>query len=197
MGSSKPELSNAFTLAVARRDAPEIIEAHDETLRLFDAHGARLRRYVRSCGLSGDAAEDVVQETFLSLFRHLCLERPRDNLAAWLFQVAYRTAIRHRQREKQRTALEDPLDPRLEDALPDGGPDPEASLVEHERRQRLRSVVNALPARSRQCVLLRAQGLRYRDIARVLEVSLGSVAKSIDLAIRRLSRAVKEKHHAG
>ncbi len=192
MASSKPELSNTFALAVARRDAPEIVEAHDETLRLFDAHGARLRRYVKSCGLSGDAAEDVVQETFLSLFRHLCLGRPRDNLTAWLFQVGYRTAIRHRQREKKRTTLEDPLDPILEDALPDGGNDPEASLFERERRQRLRNVVNALPERSRQCLLLRAEGLRYRDIAGVLKVSLGGVAKSIDLAIRRLSSAGKE-----
>ena len=39
---------------------------------------------------------------------------------------------------------------------------------------------------------MRAEGLRYRDIAKMLQLSLGGVAKAIDLAVRRLSRAVKE-----
>ncbi len=55
-------------------DATEPITAIElEVLRLFDDCSPSLVRYVRAGGLSADAADDVVQEAFLALFRHLCL----------------------------------------------------------------------------------------------------------------------------
>ena len=51
------------------------------------------------------------------------------------------------------------------------------------------AVLNALPERDRHCVHLRGHGLRYRDIARVLGMSLGAVAKSLTRSIARLHRA--------
>ena len=50
-------------------------------------------------------------------------------------------------------------------------------------------VVQALPARDRRCLLLRAEGLRYRDIANTLGMSLGGVAKSLARSIGRLVNA--------
>ena len=127
MSSATPPLSDSFPLTAARRDAPEIVLAHRETLRLFDECGPRLRRYVRSCGVADGAADDVVQEVFLALFRHLCLGRPRDNLAAWLYQVAFRTAVRYRHRAQDRMAVEERWGPGLEDALRDTTGDPETA----------------------------------------------------------------------
>jgi RNA polymerase sigma-70 factor (ECF subfamily) len=71
----------------------------------------------------------------------------------------------------------------------DPEPDPELRLVDGERRHRLRSVLNALPERERQCLHLRHDGLRYREIAKVLGISLGAVAKLLARAIGRLERA--------
>jgi RNA polymerase sigma-70 factor (ECF subfamily) len=71
----------------------------------------------------------------------------------------------------------------------DSSPGPELRLVDNERRHRLRSVLNALPQRERQCVHLRNDGLRYREIAKVLGISLGAVAKLLARAIGRLERA--------
>jgi hypothetical protein len=61
----------------------------------------------------------------------------------------------------------------------DPAPNPEARLVQRERRQRLKPVPQALPTRDRRCLFLRAEGLRHRDIAAVLDMSLGAVAKSL------------------
>jgi RNA polymerase sigma-70 factor (ECF subfamily) len=74
----------------------------------------------------------------------------------------------------------DPIDP---------SPDPEAQLAMRERRQRLAWVVRSLPERDRRCLALRAEGLAYRDIAAVLGVSLGTVAKLLTRAMARLARA--------
>ena len=54
----------------------------------------------------------------------------------------------------------------------------------------MRAVLRAMPERDRQCVYLRAEGLRYREIANVLGMSLGGVAKSLARAIARLSAGV-------
>jgi RNA polymerase sigma-70 factor, ECF subfamily len=190
--STEPHASLDVFVSADRSTVPLIAHAQDQTLRLFDEHHAALRRYLRALGVAPDAADDIVQETFLSLFRHLCLDRPQHNLKAWLFQVAYRLALKHRYRKVSQSSRENAIDLNLSEALIDPARDPEMTLCERERSRRLRSVVNALPARARQCLLLRAEGVRYRDIARILRISLGGVAKQLALAIERLSNAVKE-----
>ncbi len=55
-------------------------EAGEEVLQLFDRHAAPLLRYAASFGLRADESEDIVQEVFLALFRHLRLGRSRRNL---------------------------------------------------------------------------------------------------------------------
>lgn len=61
----------------------------------------------------------------------------------------------------------------------DPSANPETQLARRQRCLRLAPVIHALPARDRRCLLLRAEGLRYREIARTFEMSLGAVAKSL------------------
>jgi RNA polymerase sigma-70 factor (ECF subfamily) len=161
--------------------------AHAEVLVLFDEHAAGLHRYVRSFGLGPDAARDIVQETFLSLFQHICRDRPRTNITGWLFRVAHNLALKQRRASARRA--ESALDEDFLDQLFEPGANPEERVAHEQRRQRLRSVLLALPERDRRCLYLRAEGLAYRDIAKALGISLGSVAKSLDRALRRLTRA--------
>ena len=88
---------------------------------------------------------------------------------------------------RQRT--EGTWDGSLADLLVDPCANPEQQLVEDRRGRRLRSVLAALPERDRQCLYLRAEGLRYREIAKTLDVSLGAVAKSLARAMTRLMNA--------
>jgi RNA polymerase sigma-70 factor (ECF subfamily) len=159
---------------------------HDEVLLLFDSCGPGLIRYVRSLGVEPAAAQDVTQEVFLALFHHLRLGRPRDNLRGWLFKVAHNLALKHRQKTKRRDAGL-VFDADLAALVVDPSLDPEQRLAEEERQARLRAVVRVLPERDRQCLSLRAEGLRYRDIADVLGISLGSVAKSVSRSLARLA----------
>jgi len=125
----------------------------------------------------------VVQEVFLALFRHLLLDRSRRNLTGWLFQVSHNLALKQRKRIQRQvtTSWDDGVDQPVDPA-----PNPEAQLSQHERRQRLLPVIQALPPRDRRCLRLRAEGLRYRDIANTLGMSLGGVAKSLARSIARL-----------
>lgn len=157
-----------------------------QVLALFDTTAPSLLRYVQTFGLSADETEDVVQEAFLSLFYHLKIGRPRTNLRGWLFKVSHNLALKQRRRRRQRGGLDDVEQiERHVDPLPD----PEVRLTLVERARRLRSVYRALSMRDRQCLFLRAEGLRYRDIAAALGMSLGGVAKSIARSMTRLVNA--------
>jgi RNA polymerase sigma-70 factor (ECF subfamily) len=175
---------------VATELAPAVgtSDVEEETLFLFDRFRDPLLRYVCAFGMSADDADDLIQDVFLALFRHLRQGRSRSNLQGWLFRVAHNLALKRRARQRTEAARV-PVDPRVAHLTRDGGPDPETQLSDRQRRLRLVAVLNALPRGDRQCLYLRAEGLRYREIARVLRMSLGAVAKSVARSIARLQRA--------
>jgi RNA polymerase sigma-70 factor (ECF subfamily) len=185
-----PVLDLAFRGAIlpaARSDAADLTTT---VAALFDEHAPALLRYIRSVGIEPAAAEDVLQDTFVALHRHLALDRPRSNLAGWLFQVAHNLA-RRELRRRRRGVRPLPWTDAPMGRLVDPEPTPETRLVEGETGRRVRAAVNNLPARDQQCLRLRAEGLRYRDIAAVLEMSLGSVAKSVARSLAYLATAAR------
>lgn len=180
-----------LTLPAVPETARTAADLHAEVLELFDACAPALRRYVRSCGLTPDAAEDVVQEAFLALYRHLRRGGARHNLRGWLTQVSYRLALKQRMRAARRSRVE--ISCELGDAdVADPSAPIDAQLVGDDRQRRLRAVFKALPERDRRCLSLRAAGVRYRDIACTLGISLGSVTRSLTNGLTRLSNAIKE-----
>lgn len=176
-------------LNIEAGDAASFHAVQQDVLRLFDECAAGLRRYLRSFGLSAEAADDVLQDVFVSLFRHLRLGRPRTNLKGWLFRVAHNLALKQRQRSHRRQRTESEWDASLVDRAIDPTANPEERLADEERRRRFCSVLRAISERDRQCLFLRLEGLCYRDIAGTLGISLGSVAKSLTRAITRLTNA--------
>jgi RNA polymerase sigma-70 factor (ECF subfamily) len=165
-------------------------DAEALTLALFDRYATALLRYAGSFGLGANECEDIVQEAFLALFRHVSLGRGRSNLAGWLFRVAHNLALKRR-KIKSRRARDSSQASILNDRF-DPGPSPEMRLALTRRRARLRAIVKALPERERCCLFLRAEGLTYRDIASALSLSLGMVAKSLARTIARLATVDRE-----
>ena len=170
------------TLALATPPDAEIT-----VVDLFTECGSPLRRYVGSFGIGVPDTEDVVQDVFLSLFRHVQQGKSSHNLRGWLFTVAHNLALKHRARIARRRGLtgdpltaHEPLDPAT---------NPEQQLAQAERQARLRRVLRALPEQDRRCVCLRAEGFRYREIAELTGLSLGAVAKSLARSMARMENA--------
>jgi RNA polymerase sigma-70 factor (ECF subfamily) len=161
--------------------------AEEEVLHLFDTLRTSLLRYATSFGLATQDAEDILQEVFLALFHHLHRGRPRHNLHGWLFRVTHNLALKRRTRLGRQLTLSDAAI--FSEDVADGALSPEAQLLLVERRRRLLAVFRALPERDRQCLQLRAEGLPYREIARVLDISLGSVSAVIARSLARIARA--------
>lgn len=190
------KLQDVIGLAVpatfTERPAAATAAADDQVLALFDECAPGIRRYVASFNLSGTATDDVVQDVFLALFRHLSLGRPTTHLKGWLFQVAHNLALKQRQRTAKRAVIEATWEAAFAEQVRDDGLNPEQRLAEEQRQRHLHALLRRMPERDRQCIHLRAEGLRYRDIAKTLGVSLGTVAKSVVRALTRLTAADTE-----
>ncbi len=168
-------------LSAERRSEPSPLE--QEVTAWFLELREPLLRYTLSLGLSLADGEDIAQEVFLALFRHLRAGKPRDNLRGWIFRVAHNLALRRRMAIGNRTA---PIEEHGF-AVADPGPDPEALAGWHREHARLRAIFNALSERDRNCLTLRAEGLRYREIADALDMSLGAVALSLSRSLAKLA----------
>lgn len=154
-----------------------------EVTNLFRELREPLLRYLVCLGLSNDEAQDVVQDAFLSLHRHLSSGGPQDNIRGWLFRVAHNQA-RNRQRSYNRRFGE-PLDVEIE-AMVDGTT-PEREMLEKEKFRRLHEAIVLLTDSERECLLLRAAGLRYREIGEALGIATSTVGDTVERAIRKLT----------
>jgi RNA polymerase sigma-70 factor (ECF subfamily) len=162
----------------------------EQVVEQFLALRGPLLRYLATFPLSIHDSEDVVQEAFLSLYRLLRSGNSIQEERGWLFRAAHSLALKKRLRARKDfdtagTAL--PAD----HLAADPGLNPEDQLIFNRTQQRMQAVVRALPEQDRWCLYLRAEGLRYRQIAEVLNISLGSVAASLERSLARLGRAVE------
>jgi len=173
--------------ALAPSAAGQASALEKEVAKLFDQWRAPLLGYLITLRLPLQEGEEIVQEIFLSLFQHLLRGKSRENLRGWMFRVGHNLAL------KRRYSLErEAVQQREQGAwteVPDLGPNPENALAMKQRLARLLAVVAALPEQDRCCLHLRAEGLRYREIAAVLGISLGSVAFALGRSLERLRRA--------
>jgi RNA polymerase sigma-70 factor (ECF subfamily) len=160
----------------------------EEVVFLFEQLRAPVLRYLLSFGIPVPDAEEVVQDVFLKLFQHLRQGKSRTNLQGWIFRVAHNEALKCRQRTRRHSDRFTHL-PGLSDVTWDPGPGPEESLADTQRRLRLLAVVRALPEQDQCCLSLRAEGLRYREIAEVVGISIASVAGLLEKSLSRLRRA--------
>ncbi len=150
----------------------------------FDLTRDGLLRYLLSLGLPIDDCEEIAQETFLALVRHLKGGKPRENLRGWIFCVGRNLALKRRiraRRDGQNVLAEGEI-------LADPNPNPEAACFANQTQARLEGVLRALPEVDRSCVILRAEGLTYREISAALDLSLGTVANSLTRSLGKMAR---------
>lgn len=143
-----------------------------------------LLRYLVCLGLTADEAQDVVQDAFVSLQRHVAAGGSQENIRSWLFRVAH-NAARNRQNSYQRR-FSTPLDADVEASLIDEAT-PEQAVLEKEKFRRLRGAVRLLTDAERECLLLRAGGLRYHEIGEILGMATSTVGDTVERAIKKLA----------
>ena len=164
-----------------RAQATELING------LFDGwYPALLRHACRMTG-SVELAEDLVQETFLYLYRDLAIGKKIEYPKAWCLCVLRREMTRHLQQHPRRHAF--PLPDDL-DGFAAGHVEPDyAGFLFHD----VLRFFNRLSEREEQVLLLRMESLKYSEIAAHLGITSNSVSTLLARALRKLQAAVSRK----
>ena len=153
------------------------------------AHESALLRYAAGLLRSREAAQDVVQNAFIKLFRAWQPgQHPTDALRNWLYRVTHNEAVDYIRREARlgllhaRAQKEDP-------------PDPASGTAESAARmEAVLANLRRLHPTEQQVILLRLQeGFSYKEIARVTGRTEGNVGCVLHNAVKKLSSMVARK----
>jgi len=133
-----------------------------------------------------EEARDAAQESFFKAFRSLHTFKPGAKFSTWIFTIAYHACCDRLARSKRFSSGEIP-------DRADAGPGPESLSIARDESRVLLEAIDALPLKYRSVIsLYHLQGKQYEEIARVLDVPIGTVKTHIfrakELLRRRLSK---------
>jgi RNA polymerase sigma-70 factor, ECF subfamily len=182
----------------AAREGREREEAFE---RIFRRYYKPLYYFFRKRGCPDDQCQELAQEAFVRVYRSLPEFRGDSRFDTWLYQIAsnlFRNMLRERSALK-RYGTEIPLDPLYEPAAAEADPwesrdpSPLENLLGVERADLLRQAIQKLPRQMQRCVFLRIDaGLRYREIATLMNVSIDTVKAHLFQARQKLKSELGE-----
>ena len=166
--------------------------------RLYDRYDRPCYRFIRRtlAGAHADAADDLHQETWISVSRNAGSFDPgKASFAAWLFAIARNKVWDHLRRQKVVVL------PLAEDdeamTVPDPGPTPLDDAVSHETAQRIVDAVEALPLAQRETFVMFAHaGLSLEDVAQATGVPLETAKSRLRYARATLRQALADERPA-
>ena len=156
---------------------------------LFQIYGPRVASYMMRRGVDPQVAEDLAQETLLTVWRKASLySGEKGSATTWIFTIARNLRIDRIRREL-------PFQP-----LPDGhgeepepGPNPEAAAAGNEIAKRVRAALAELPSDQREIVVLSyIDGLSHSEIGERLGLPLGTVKSRMRLAYQKIRQSLED-----
>lgn len=159
--------------------APELFR------QLFDQHYPSVRRKLIALVRDEAAAEDIAQEVFLKLYRN-----PPEQLeavGAWLHRVLTRQAYDYIDRKIRERALIEKSEHQLM-TEPRSFQSNEEAILERDEQQQVQQMLEALPERDRELLLMKYSGYSYAEIAEKLQLQKPQVGMLLKRASEKFKR---------
>lgn len=155
--------------------------------KLFVRYYSRLCYYVYRMLMDKEDAEDVVQELFLTLWNNRKKIEINENVSGYLYRMAKNMALNHiRSETNYRSVLENREEPLSYYE--------ENQLESEEFRIALNDCINHLPDRCKEVLLLhRVKGLKQKEIADQLSISVKTIKNQIHSSLQRLKKCLELK----
>jgi RNA polymerase sigma-70 factor (ECF subfamily) len=143
-----------------------------------------------------DEAAEISQEVFLSAYRAIGNFRGDSNFSTWLYRIALNHATTRRKSLNTRQQRSVPID--STEPTSDPHPGPAESMEKKEIRQRVQQALNRLEPEDATVILLRdLQDVPYEEVARVLEIPIGTVKSRLHRARQALKCELSAYFYAG
>lgn len=156
---------------------------------LFRTYAPRLKSYMIRQGADPQTAEELAQETLLTVWRKAALySDEKGSATTWIYTIARNLRIDRLRRETPWQALPEG---HAETASDD--PSPDDLLAEDERRVRVQAALGQLPAEQYEIVVLAyIEGLSHNEISERLSLPLGTVKSRMRLAYQKMRAVVED-----
>lgn len=173
----------------------ELIESLQDPARreaafrtLLEQYQERLYWHIRRIVLSHDDADDVLQNTFIKIFRNIGQFKGESKLFSWMYRIATNEALTYLKRNARMQgvsdeALQEKMVSRLEaDPYFDGD----------EAQLQLQRALAGLPEKQRLVFNLKYfEEMTYEQMSEMLETSVGALKASYHLAVKKIEGFVK------
>lgn len=157
-------------------------------VQLYHDYTPRVTRFFLRKGVPEDRAEELTQEVFIRVYGGMERFRHESRVGTWIFTIArnlWLNEIRARTTDK-RQGTEVPVDDQIEGVRSERT-NPEDEILLQERRRILHRALAQLPDRMRRTVELRLErDFKYREIARIMGVSVQTIKSQLFQARSRL-----------
>jgi len=153
---------------------------------LFEQLRGRIYRYVLVISGVPEEAEEVTQESFLRLYQTLRQGTRIDEPQFWLFRVAHNLTINRQRRARFEKSYDFATWEMIAENRADPSPSPEQDAIQREKYESIRNGLARLTDQENRILHLRAEGLRYRQIAEVLGIGKSTVADILRGGIDKL-----------
>jgi RNA polymerase sigma-70 factor (ECF subfamily) len=156
--------------------------------KLFDAFAPRLKSFMIRKGASPELAEDLVQETMISVWRKAGLYNPAKGSAlTWIFTIARNLRIDRIRKESSM-----PLSELGDYDAPSDDLGSDDRLAQSQEQQRVAMALAEIPVEQKQVIMLAfVEDISQSEIAERLKLPLGTVKSRMRLAYARLRKSLE------
>ena len=163
--------------------------ARQEVADLYLANRNGVIRYLVASGISPDMAAEAAQEAFLRLYQARSGGEQIREPQLWVYRVARNAALNSIRVLRRQTMLPDAW----ESTLASGEVSAETQAIDIEWMEGFGKALRGLSERQRLCLELRSQGMRYREIAAVLDIKISTAAEYVRRGIEELKKWNRKK----
>lgn len=168
------------------------VDTSETITALVAEYSSTLYRVAYSVMRNSAEAEDAVQEAFLRVLKHRDKLSEIRDLRVWLVRITWNVVLDRKRRGKTRPENDDIAD--YARVLPSDDRRADDELISSEEHSRILALVDRLPAKERQALLLSAvEELSTAQIASVLKTTESSVRSRIFRARRELSALLEQE----
>jgi RNA polymerase sigma-70 factor, ECF subfamily len=175
---------------------PEDLQEVRDFRQIVDQYDRKVYRHAFSMLGNREDAEEATQDVFVRVHKALYRFRGESSLSTWIYRITVNVcAPRVLRHSRKMLSLDDP-DQNVARDLPDMDQNPEGLYSRKETREGIGALISRLPQREAATVTLFYLDQKgYREIAEILEMPEGSVARVLFEARERLRNMVRQDRH--
>ena len=168
------------------------IAAGDQTAfrQIYTGFYKRLYQFSLAIVKTRESAEEIVEDVFVSIWQKRNELSSIRNLRVYLYTATKNASLNYLSR-KARASVTEPFD-HIHVGMSDTALTPEQILITTEIQQKIQKTVEALPPRCKMIFrLVREDGLRYKEIAEILNISVNTIDAQMAIAVKRITLAIE------